>query len=95
MDCTIDEIERLDDKHRITDKSQIVEFDYRCKIEEQYVIIDMQQWYKPDISQRFYIYHSLNASLQLEDLRDKAVPVQLKILKEQRVTKLKRSKTID
>lgn len=32
------------------------------------MIIDMQQWYKPDIVQRFYLYHALNSGLQLEQL---------------------------
>jgi len=36
----------------------------------------MQQWYKPDVSQRFYIYHALNSALQLEDLKTKAIPIE-------------------
>ena len=28
----------------------------------------MQQWYKPDLVQRFYLYHALNSGLQLEQL---------------------------
>ncbi len=62
-------------KKRLTDNAQIVEFDYRCKIDGKEVIIDMQQWYKQDIVYRFYIYHCLNTVLQLEDLPLKKVLV--------------------
>ncbi len=64
----ITSIERLSTQQRVTDEAAIVEFDYRCKIDGAYVIIDMQQWYKPDIIQRFYLYHALNTGLQLENL---------------------------
>lgn len=60
-------------QHKITDSAQQVEFDYRCKIDGQYVIIDMQQWYKADIIERFYLYHSLNTGLQLENLPFKSL----------------------
>ena len=68
FDVKIQEIKKLDEHYRLTDKSRVVEFDYRCKIADKYVIIDMQQWYKQDIIQRFYLYHCLNTSLQLQDL---------------------------
>ncbi len=61
-------IERLPEKHQVTDDASIVEFDYRCQIEDTFVIVDMQQWYKPDLVQRFYLYHALNTGLQLETL---------------------------
>jgi len=77
LDVEIEEINKLEEKHRITDKSKVVEFDYRCKIAGKYIIIDMQQWYKPDVTQRFYVYHALNSALQLEDLKTKAIPVEL------------------
>ena len=75
LDTKIESIEKLDEKHRVTDKSKIIEFDYRCKIGDKYIIIDMQQWYKPDVTQRFYVYHSANTALQLEDLQTKALPI--------------------
>ncbi len=75
LDVEIETIEKLGNRHAITNKSKIVEFDYRCKIQDQYVIIDMQQWYKSDIAQRFYIYHALNSALQLEDLKEKVIQI--------------------
>jgi hypothetical protein len=68
LNVTIEEIERLPEQHRVTDDAAPIEFDYRCKIEGNYVIIDMQQWYKPDVVQRFYLYHALNTGLQAEQL---------------------------
>jgi len=68
LETKIEEIELLKEKHRVTDDASIVEFDFRCKIDGTYIIIDMQQWYKMDVIKRFYLYHSLNASLQLETL---------------------------
>lgn len=64
----IETLDTLPSQHRVTDDASFVEFDFRCKIAGNYVIIDMQQWYKPDITQRFYVYHALNSGLQLEDL---------------------------
>ncbi len=69
LDVKIQEIEKLEkDKHYITDDAKYVEFDFRCKIDNGYVIIDMQQWYKADVIHRFYTYHALNTALQLETL---------------------------
>jgi hypothetical protein len=68
LETKIEEIELLKEKHRVTDDASIVEFDFRCKIDGAYIIIDMQQWYKMDVVKRFYLYHSLNTSLQLEAL---------------------------
>ncbi|HLP48537.1 MAG TPA: hypothetical protein VK469_21535 [Candidatus Kapabacteria bacterium] len=68
LDVKIEEFEMLKGKHRITDDASVVEFDFRCKIDNSYVIIDMQQWYKQDIIQRFYVYHAVNTGLQLENL---------------------------
>ena len=64
----IQEIERLPDKHRITDDAAPVEFDFRCKIADRFVMVEMQQWHKQDVVERFYLYHCLNTSLQSEDL---------------------------
>jgi len=73
LDITIETIERLEDRQRFTDDAALVEFDYRCKIDGTYVIIDMQQWYKQDIGQRFFLYHALNTGMQLEKLPEKIV----------------------
>jgi len=71
LDVEITSIELLENTKRFTDKAAIVEFDFRVKIDEQYLIIDMQQWYKPDVAQRFFLYHALNTGLQLENLPQK------------------------
>ncbi|MCP4219511.1 MAG: hypothetical protein GY765_33055, partial [bacterium] len=73
LETEIEELEMLKEKHRVTDDASVVEFDFRCKIEGSYVIIDMQQWYKRDIIQRFYLFHALNTGLQLEDLPRKSI----------------------
>jgi len=73
LDVEIEEFQILDDKHRITDDASIVEFDFRCKINGAYVIVDMQQWYKRDIGQRFYLYHALNTGLQLDKIPEKFI----------------------
>ena len=73
LDVEIESLEMLPVHSRVTDDAACVEFDFRCKIAGQYVIIDMQQWYKTDIVQRFYLYHALNSGLQLEDLPKKAL----------------------
>jgi len=73
FDVTIDELEILPTKHKITDNATAVEFDFRCKIKDNYVIIDMQQWFKTDIVKRFYMYHSMNTVLQLEKMPDKSI----------------------
>jgi len=73
LDTEISEIEKLDRKHKVTDDATVVEFDYRCKINDRFVIIDMQQWYKTDVIKRFYLYHCLNSGLQLEKLPSKLV----------------------
>jgi hypothetical protein len=75
FDVTIEEIEMLPSRHKITDDATGVEFDYRCKMDGHYVIIDMQQWYKTDIVKRFYLYHSLNTALQLENIPLKSIQV--------------------
>ncbi len=69
----IENITKLDNSARVTDDATIVEFDYRCKVNGQFIIIDMQQWYKQDIIQRFYLYHCLNTSLQLQDIDLKSI----------------------
>jgi hypothetical protein len=81
LEIEIEDFEMLKEKHYVTDDASCVEFDFRCKIKGAYVIIDMQQWYKRDIGQRFYLSHALNTGLQLENL-----PMQLMVFN--RKTKL-------
>ncbi|MCP5054052.1 MAG: hypothetical protein GY940_43185 [bacterium] len=73
LETGINEFEMLQGRHRVTDDAALVEFDFRCEIEDSFVILDMQQWYKRDVTRRFYIYHALNAGLQLEELPNKKV----------------------
>ncbi|MBP6664733.1 MAG: hypothetical protein KA168_05565 [Chitinophagales bacterium] len=72
LNITIQKIELLPLDTKITNKASFVSFDFRCKIDDQYVIIDMQQWYKSDIVKRFYVYHALDTVLQLEIIGDKS-----------------------
>ncbi len=74
MEVKIETIELLKRKHTITDSSATIEFDFRCKIDGQYSIIDMQQWYKADVVKRFYLYNAVNSTLQLETLPKKEYP---------------------
>jgi len=76
FDIQIDELEILPSKHKITDNSTAVEFDFRCKIKDNFIIIDMQQWFKTDIVKRFYMYHSMNTVLQLEKMPDKSIDLE-------------------
>ena len=74
FEITIETIELLTIQHKITDDAVAVEFDFRCKIDNNFVIIDMQQWYKSDVVHRFYTYHCINTALQLEKLPLKSIP---------------------
>ncbi len=74
LNTKIETIELLSRKKKITDDAAFVEFDFRCKIKSEYVIIDMQQWYKQDIVKRFYLYFCNNTSLQLERMPLMNVP---------------------
>ena len=76
LDIKIEDIEILERKNFITDKALPVEFDYRCKLDNgEIVIIEMQQWYKTDVIKRFYLYHALSTSLQLETLEEQIVSI--------------------
>lgn len=68
LDISIEGIELLPTKAKITDSATAVEFDFRCHINGQYVVIDMQQWFKVDVVKRFYLYHTLGTALQAEVL---------------------------
>ena len=76
FEVTIQNIELLTVQHKITDDAVAVEFDFRCKINNQFVIIDMQQWYKPDVVHRFYTYHCISTALQLEKLPLKSIALE-------------------
>jgi len=68
FEVSIQEIELVSLDHKLTNEANLLRFDFRCKIDGEYIIVDMQQWYKQDIVQRFYVYHAANTVLQLEDL---------------------------
>jgi hypothetical protein len=65
----ITEIKLLTVENKLTDEAVFVKFDFRCKIRGQYVVIEMQQQYKIDVIKRFYLYHSVSTTLQLETLK--------------------------
>ncbi len=69
----ITSIEKLEKDHKVTNAAALVRFDYRCKINGKYVIIEMQQGYKNDVLKRFYIYHCLGTVLQLETIKETVV----------------------
>jgi len=82
FDITIESIELLTQKHKITDDAVAVEFDFRCKIKGHHIIIDVQQWFKPDIVNRFYVYHAINSALQLEEMPNKNIFINEEVTKE-------------
>jgi hypothetical protein len=65
----ITEIKLLSVENKITDAAVTVKFDFRCKINGQYVVIEMQQKYKIDVVKRFYLYQAVATALQLETLK--------------------------
>jgi hypothetical protein len=65
----ITELTYLGTDYKVTDDAVIVKFDFRCKIDGEYVQIEMQQKYKRDVNKRFYLYHCINTALQLETLK--------------------------
>ncbi len=67
--------EPLPRKSKITDDAAFVEFDYHCLIDNEYYILDMQQWYKGDVVKRFYLYECNNTSLQLQKIKPVNVPM--------------------
>lgn len=75
LDVEIEEIEPLEKTHFLTHESAKLEFDFRCKIKGADIIVDMQQWYKPDVIKRFYLYHCASTVLQLERLPEKKLPI--------------------
>lgn len=75
LDVTITFFEPLPRKNQITDDAAFLEFDYRCRINGKYYILDMQQWYKNDVIKRFYLYFCNNTSLQLETIKSVNLPM--------------------
>ena len=69
----ITEIKLLKTDYKVTDDATVVRFDYRCKINGKYVVIEMQQKYKTDVNKRFYLSHCLGTALQLETLEPKVI----------------------
>ena len=69
LGITITEIKLLSVDNKMTDDAVTVKFDFRCKINGHYVVIEMQQKYKIDVVKRFYLYHALSTALQLETLK--------------------------
>ena len=73
LDTEIQTIKPLKKVNKLTKVSKSVKFDFRCKTDDKHIIIEMQQWEKQDIVQRFLTYLAVNISLQLEDLPDKSI----------------------
>jgi DNA-binding CsgD family transcriptional regulator len=98
LNINIKKIEILERKNFITDKALPIEFDYRCSLDNgEQVIVEMQQWYKTDITRRFYLYHSLSTSLQLENLEEEIVSIDNKtgkIIRDKLYNNLKPSITL-
>ena len=69
LGITITEIKLLSVDNKMTDEAVTVKFDFRCKINGHYVVIEMQQKYKIDVVKRFYLYHAVSTALQLETLK--------------------------
>ena len=42
FEFTIEEIEALPLSHKLTNEANLIHFDYRCKVDGEYMIIDMQ-----------------------------------------------------
>ena len=65
----ITKIRVLGIEYKVTNDAVIVKFDYRCRINGEFVVIEMQQRYKKDVVKRFYMYHCVSTTLQLEMLK--------------------------
>ncbi len=69
LGVTISTLQFLNLESKISDDAVTVKFDFRCKIHGRYIVIEMQQTYKPDVIKRFYMYHAMSTVLQLELLK--------------------------
>jgi hypothetical protein len=65
----IKNIQAVGIEYKLTDDAVVVKFDYYCTIDGKPVIIEMQQHYKNDVVKRFYLYHCVSTTLQLEALK--------------------------
>jgi predicted transposase YdaD len=72
LNVKIQEIEHLERDNKMTDAAAIVRFDFRCRIDDRDVIIEMQQDNFNYLVKRFYLYHCLSTGLQLEVILKKA-----------------------
>lgn len=68
FDITIEEIKPVRIVYKLTDKAMRVKFDYRCKVDGEYIIFEMQQRYPKDSIKRFYTYTCVGNVVQLEDI---------------------------
>ncbi len=73
LGVVIEDIKRLPLKKKLSDDAVVVEFDFRCIIDGQPVIIEMQRGYLDDVVLRFYLYFAACTALQLENLPLKEV----------------------
>jgi Trp operon repressor len=71
LNIKIQSIELLERDNKITDAASVVRFDFRCRIDDQDVIIEVQQDNFNYLVKRFYLYHCLSTSLQLEVIKDR------------------------
>ncbi len=67
LDIKIAEIKLLEKDINLTNKARKIRFDFRCKGDDKHFIVEMQHHIN-DVVKRFYLYHSTNTSLQLENL---------------------------
>ncbi len=89
LDIEFETFETLGETRQVADDAAVVEFVYRCKINGAYVIIDLQQWYKPDIFQRSYLYHASKTGAQLEEFSQKKQVLGGRLLERKKVNDCK------
>lgn len=68
LGVTITELKPLPVEYKLTHKAYRIKYDYLCKINGYYVIVEMQQGHLQDVVKRFYLYHGVGVAVQLEDL---------------------------
>jgi len=67
---------------------------FGCKVDDQHIIVEMQQWDKQDIVQRFLTYMAVNIALQLEDLPQKHIKRGDEIIEIKDYRRLEATKTL-
>lgn len=70
LNIKIKSIKPTNTKYKLTDKAYQTEFDFRCRADEEYGVVEMQRGYRKDTPKRFYTYGCISNALQLEDLTD-------------------------